>query len=64
MVNETFAREAFPDGVGRRVVVDETDVHIVGVVEDVRQSDLHSHAELYVPFGGRPRRRMHMVVRI
>ena len=68
VVNETFAQEAFPGGsaVGRTVVIDEAGVLIIGVVEDVRQSDLRtsSHAEMYVPFGQSPWRRMHMVVRV
>lgn len=67
VVNETFAREAFPDGpaLGRNVVVDSAGVRIVGVVKDVRQSDLRtrSHAEMYMPFGRSTWRRMHMVVR-
>jgi putative ABC transport system permease protein len=68
IVNETFAREGFAglDPLGRTVYVDETPLRIVGVVGDVRQSDLRtaSHAEMYVHFGRVPWQRMHMVMRI
>lgn len=67
LLNEALARDAFPDGeaVGRSVVLSEVTFRVVGVVADVRQSDVReaSHPELYLPFSANPWRRMHMVVR-
>lgn len=67
VVNRTFAAEAFPgiDPVGRSVELNDGVVRIVGVVDDVHQSDLRTdaHPELYHPYGRSAWRRMHVVVR-
>lgn len=67
VVNRSFEAEAFPgeSAVGREVVTSVGTLRVVGVVGNVHQSDLRSgsHAELYLPFGLSPWRRMHMVVR-
>lgn len=67
VVNESFESEAFPAGsvIGRTVTVDGTSFRVVGVVGDVKQSDLRteSHTEMYIPFGAHPWRRTHIVVR-
>lgn len=67
VVNQTFGEEAFPgtDPVGRTVEMNDGVVRIVGVVADVRQSDLRTtaHPEMYMPYGARAWRRMHIVVR-
>ena len=69
LLNETLAREAFPDtdAIGREVIFgDGNRVLVVGVVGDVLQSDLRtsSFPEMYIPFGARPWQRMHMVLRV
>jgi putative ABC transport system permease protein len=67
VVNASFESEAFPgeSALGRRVFMGEGPVRVVGVVADVRQSDLRTaaHPEMYVHFGQNPWQRMHMVVR-
>lgn len=68
VVNETLARDAFSedDPIGRVVHVGDTSARIVGVVGDVRQSDVRTraHPEMYVPYGARPWRRMHVVASV
>ncbi|MEM7414714.1 MAG: ABC transporter permease [Gemmatimonadota bacterium] len=68
VVNETLARDAFAqeDAVGRTVHLGDTSARIVGVVADVRQSDVRTqaHPEMYIPFGARPWRRMHIVAHV
>lgn len=68
VVNDAFARDAFPgeNAVGRSVDVAGRVVQVVGVVADVRQSDLRSesHPEMYIPFGAQPWQRMHLVARV
>ncbi len=67
LVNRRFEEEAFGGAaaVGRSVEVQGRNRRIVGVVGDVRQSDVRegSHAEMYVPWSAAPWRRTHLVVR-
>ncbi|HEX9886478.1 MAG TPA: ABC transporter permease [Longimicrobiales bacterium] len=66
LVNATFVHEAGADVLGRAIYIDGSAVEVVGIVGDVRQSDLRtdSHAETYIAFARVPWRRMHMVVRV
>lgn len=68
LVNERVAAEAGAELLGRTILLgqDRTPAEVVGIVADVRQSDLRqaSHAEIYVPFSHVPWRRMHMVMRV
>ena len=70
VVNETLARQAYPneDPVGRIVRIgDERDaMRIVGIVGDVRQTDLRTEVtpEMYLPWMRSPWRRIHMVARV
>ncbi len=70
VINRTLARHAFrsPDPVGRVLVLGRagTDtVRVVGVVDDVRQSDLRTDVfpELYRPLAQQPMNRLYMVAR-
>lgn len=67
VVNASLAAEAFRgiDPVGRTLTLGETTLRVVGMVGDVRQSSLREagHAEMYLPFGQRPWRRTHLVLR-
>jgi len=70
LVNETLAREAFgtTDAVGELLHMGGDEgarARVVGVVGDVRQTDLRTptHPELYLPSAYTAWRRMHMVVR-
>jgi predicted permease len=70
LVNETLARAAFPDGRAVGSVLwlggdDDQATRVVGVVEDVRQTDLRTppHPEIYLPTGYTPWRRLHLAVR-
>jgi predicted permease len=70
LVNETLARAAFGDGnaPGRLLWLGSdlsTPVRVVGVVADVRQTDLRTptHREIYMPSAYSAFRRMHLVVR-
>lgn len=68
VINERLAREAFPggDAVGRALTMSDQELRVIGVVADVRQSDLRSeaHPEVYFHFGQIPWRRMHMVASV
>lgn len=70
LVNETLARAAFGDvdATGRLLWLGadlSTPVRVVGVVADVRQTDLRTptHREIYMPSAYTAFRRMHLVVR-
>jgi putative ABC transport system permease protein len=70
VINETLAREAFGsvDPVGHALTLGRTETYelrVVGVVADVRQSNLRtaSHAELYVPLSQSTFPRMFIVGR-
>lgn len=69
-INETLAREAFgeADPLGRRLILGSEGsdtVTVIGVVGDVRQSDLRTpvHPELYRPVAQAPFQRLYMVAR-
>ncbi len=68
LVNERVAAEAGAELLGRTVYLgeDATPAEVVGVVADVRQSDLRqaAHAEMYVPFVHVPWRRLYLVTRV
>jgi len=68
LVNERVVAEAGVELLGRTLGLGEdlAPAEVVGIVADVRQSDLRraSHAEIYVPFPHVPWRRMHMVMRV
>ncbi|NNF14415.1 MAG: FtsX-like permease family protein [Gemmatimonadetes bacterium] len=70
VINRTLARHAFssPDPVGRMLVMGgdgQNTVRVVGVVDDVRQSDLRTevYPEVYRPLGQQPITRLYMVAR-
>ena len=69
LVNQSFARNHFPDGrvIGRRVTYSSLHVtcQIVGVVADVRprMTDAAAQPEMYFPYMQRSRHEMSLVVR-
>lgn len=70
VINRTLAKHAFssPDPVGRILVMGgagQDTVRVVGVVDDVRQSDLRTeiHPEAYRPLAQQPITRLYMVAR-
>jgi putative ABC transport system permease protein len=70
IINETFARNLFPgeDPLGKRVRIGYDDLlcEVVGVVGDVRHSDLAaaSGEEMYTPFAATPVPAMNLAVRV